>query len=79
MLLTKKDKPLKGGELFKFDGFQFIEQNPDIPSNLSPQFFAAWKHAEALSTKSTNNGMLFIYDLNTSVEKPKFKVECLIA
>ena len=46
----------------KFDGFDFIPPNPDIPAHLSPIYLAAWQNAEGL-TEHQLTGNVYIFDI----------------
>ncbi len=63
-------------EEYKFDGFDFVPVNPEIPAQFAPRYFVCWKHSESLTEKQDGSGILYVFDLNASMEKMKFQVEC---
>ena len=64
-LLSKKQQEELGQSKkgqYKFDGYEFIPMNPDIPAHLCPMYIAVWQHSEGMSLKQ-EGGTVFIFDL----------------
>lgn len=62
-MLSKKPEENKGKKpQYKFDGFEFIPMNPDIPAHLCPMYIAVWQHSEGMSEKQ-EGGTVFVFDL----------------
>ena len=59
-----------------FDGFLFCPASPETkgPSG-SPYYFMAWQNGEVLS-ESDDNGLVYVYDLNSALQRPKFNIAC---
>lgn len=61
----------------KFDGFIFCPlpaENKNQGSSV-PCFLMAWQNGEVLST-SEDNGLVYVYDLNSNLQRPKFNIPC---
>ena len=60
----------------RFDGFIFCpvpEDQKDAPN--SPFYLMAWQNGEVLS-ETEDNGLVYVYDLNSSLQRPKFNIAC---
>jgi len=44
-------------------------------SSNSPYYFMAWQNGEVLS-ESEDNGLVYVYDLNSALQRPKFNIAC---
>jgi WD40 repeat protein len=70
--LSKKEASGYLKEEYKFDGFDFVPVNPDIPAQFAPRFFVCWKNSESLTDRQDGSGILYIFDMNASMDKFKF-------
>ena len=60
----------------KFDGFIFCPSPSDAKDNASaPFYFMAWQNGEVLS-EDEDNGLVYVYDLNSNLQRPKFNIAC---
>lgn len=60
----------------KFDGFIFCPIPSDMKDNSSaPMYLMAWQNGEVLS-ETEDNGLVYVYDLNSSLQRPKFNIAC---
>jgi len=60
----------------KFDGFIFCPMPEDTKGQANASFyFMAWQNGEVLS-ESEDNGLVYVYDLNSSLQRPKFNIAC---
>jgi hypothetical protein len=44
-------------------------------SSTSPFYFMAWQNGEVLSEQE-DNGLVYVYDLNSNLQRPKFNIAC---
>jgi len=44
-------------------------------STTSPFYFMAWQNGEVLSEQE-DNGLVYVYDLNSNLQRPKFNIAC---
>lgn len=60
----------------RFDGFLFCPVPPEnIGSSNAPCYLMAWQNGEILS-ESEDNGLVYVYDLNSNLQRPKFNIAC---
>lgn len=60
----------------KFDGFIFCPVPPEnVGSNNAACYLMAWQNGEVLS-ESEDNGLVYVYDLNSNLQRPKFNIAC---
>lgn len=60
----------------KFDGFIFCPMPAETKgSTTSPFYFMAWQNGEVLSEQE-DNGLVYVYDLNSNLQRPKFNIAC---
>jgi uncharacterized protein with WD repeat len=60
----------------KFDGFIFCPLPAEMKGNSNAAYyFMAWQNGEVLSEEE-DNGLVFVYDLNSSLQRPKFNIAC---
>jgi len=43
------------------------------------QFFFAWQNCEGMSERQDVGGQVYVYDLLSSPDKPKFSIQCSLA
>ncbi len=48
------------------------EENKGVSS--APCYLMAWQNGEVLSEE--DNGLVYVYDLNSSLQRPKFNIPC---
>lgn len=59
----------------KFDGFLFCPMPAETKGQANaPYYFMAWQNGEVLSTE--DNGLVYVYDLNSNLQRPKFNIAC---
>jgi len=60
----------------KFDGFMFCPMPTETKgSTTAPCYFMAWQHGEVFSEQE-DNGLVYVYDLNSNLQRPKFNIAC---
>ena len=59
----------------RFDGFDLCPLNPANPEK-SPFYLFAWQHAAQMSIDDHDNGTVYVFDVNGSVDKSKFMISC---
>lgn len=60
----------------KFDGLIFCPVPAELKdSSSSPIYLMVWQNGEVLS-ETEDNGLVYVYDLNSSLQRPKFNIAC---
>lgn len=60
----------------KFDSFILCPLPSDMKDNSNaPYYLMAWQNGEVLSD-SEDNGLVYVYDLNSNLMRPKFNIAC---
>jgi uncharacterized protein with WD repeat len=60
----------------KFDGLIYCPIPADVKDNANaPIYLMAWQNGEVLS-EYEDNGLVYVYDLNSSLQRPKFNIAC---
>lgn len=60
----------------KFDGFLFCPIPADVKNTSSASnYLMAWQNGEVLSSEE-DNGLVYVYDLNSNLQRPKFNIAC---
>jgi hypothetical protein len=68
-----KEEEKSGKAKYWFDGFDFIPIHQSQGGS-HHQFLFAWQNSEGLSEKTEIGGQVYVYDLLSNPEKPKFSV-----
>jgi hypothetical protein len=63
------------GQKYWFDGFEFIPSHT-TPAGQTHQYLFAWQNYEGLAESQDNGGQVYVFDLLSNPEKPKFSVQC---
>jgi len=60
----------------RFDGFIFCPIPVDARgSSSASNYLMAWQNGEVLS-EVEDNGLVYVYDLNSNLQRPKFNIAC---
>lgn len=60
----------------RFDGFIFCPSPTETVGTSNEHiYFMAWQHGEVLSD-SDDNGLVYVYDFNSNLLRPKFNIPC---
>lgn len=73
--LAKKGAKGESGAKYWFDGFEFVPAHT-TPTGQAHNYLFAWQNCEGMSEKQDVGGQVYVFDLLSNPEKPKFSIQC---